>query len=152
MFDKILVANRGEIALRVIRTAREMGIRTAALYSEADAKSFHARLADEAYYLGDGPSRDTYLNADKIVDRPKANGVVAGHPGYGFLSEKQHFVEKLEAAGVKFIGPPVSAMQRMGNKIAAKKSVHGLGLPVTPGAIDLVTDPKQAEEIAREAG
>ena len=152
MFEKILIANRGEIALRVIRTAREMGIRTAAVYSEADAKSYHVRLADEAYYLGDGPSRDTYLNADKIVDIARENGVDAIHPGYGFLSEKQHFVEKVSAAGMKFIGPPVSAMQKMGNKIAAKKSVHKLGLPVTPGAIDLVTDPKQAEEIAREAG
>ncbi|HLE47531.1 MAG TPA: acetyl-CoA carboxylase biotin carboxylase subunit [Candidatus Thermoplasmatota archaeon] len=152
MFDKILVANRGEIALRVIRTAREMGIRTAAVYSEADAKSSHIRLADEAYYLGDGPSRDTYLNADKILDIATENGADAIHPGYGFLSEKQHFVEKVSAAGIKFIGPPVSAMQAMGNKIAAKKSVHKLGLPVTPGAIDLITDPKQAEEIAREVG
>src|SRR5688500_7468162 len=108
MFEKILVANRGEIALRVIRTAKEMGIRTAALYSEADAKSLHCRLADEAFYLGDGPSKDTYLNADKIVDIAKENGVDAIHPGYGFLSEKEHFVKAVGAAGVKFIGPPIS--------------------------------------------
>lgn len=152
MFDKILVANRGEIALRVIRTAREMGIRTAAVYSEADARSLHRKAADEAHHLGEGPSRDTYLNVPKIVDLAQENGVDAIHPGYGFLSEKEHFVEAVSQAGIKFIGPPVGAMRAMGNKIAAKKSVSKLGLPVTPGSIDLVRDPKDAEAIADEVG
>lgn len=152
MFDKILVANRGEIALRVIRTAREMGIRTAAVYAESDARSLHRKAADEAYYLGEGPSRDTYLNVQKIVDLARDNGADAIHPGYGFLSEKEHFVEAVAQAGIKFIGPPAAAMRALGNKIAAKKSVAKLGLPVTPGAIDLVQDAKEAETIAQEVG
>jgi pyruvate carboxylase subunit A len=152
MFEKILVANRGEIALRVIRTAREMGIRSVAVYSEADARSLHVKVADEAYYLGEGPSTQTYLNEDKILDIAKDNGVDAIHPGYGFLSEKDWFAEKVGKAGVKFIGPPPEAMRAMGNKIAAKRAVAKLNLPVTPGGIDPITDPKEAEELAREVG
>ena len=152
MFEKILVANRGEIALRVIRTAREMSIRSVAVYSEADARSLHVKVADEAYYLGEGPSRDTYLNEDKIIDIAKENGVEAIHPGYGFLSEKDFFAEKVAQAGIKFIGPPPEAMRGMGNKIQAKRAVAKLGLPVTPGGIDPITDPKVAEELAREVG
>ncbi len=152
MFEKILVANRGEIALRVVRTAREMGIRSVAVYAEADARSLHAKVADEAYYLGDGASRETYLNEDKIIDIATENGCDAIPPGYGFLSENDQFAEKVAKAGIKFIGPPPEAMRAMGNKIAAKRTVAKLGLPVTPGGIDPITDPKEAEALAVEVG
>lgn len=152
MFEKLLIANRGEIALRVARTAKEMGIRTATVYAEADARSFHVKACGEAYYLGDGPSKTTYLNIEKIVDIAKDSGCEGIHPGYGFLSEREEFVQAVQKAGLKFIGPPVEAMRALGNKIAAKKTVAKLGLPVTPGGIDLIRDPKEAEETARQVG
>jgi acetyl-CoA carboxylase biotin carboxylase subunit len=152
VFAKILIANRGEIALRVLRTAREMGIRTAAIYSEQDARSLHVKLADEAYYLGDGPSRETYLNIDKITDIASDNGCEAVHPGYGFLSENPKFVRALEKKGVVFVGPPAEAMEGMGNKIAAKRSVAKLGLPVTPGGIDPVTSVEEGMKLADSVG
>ena len=119
MFNKILIANRGEIACRVIKTARRMGIRTVAVYSEADANARHVRLADEAVLLGPAAARESYLVADKIVDACKRTGAQAVHPGYGFLSENADFADALAANGIAFIGPPASAIRAMGSKSEA---------------------------------
>ena len=133
MFNKILIANRGEIACRVIKTARRMGIRTVAVYSEADANARHVRLADEAVLLGPAAARESYLVADKIVDACKRTGAQAVHPGYGFLSENADFADALAAAGIAFIGPPASAIRAMGSKSEAKKLMGSANVPLTPG-------------------
>jgi len=133
MFSKILIANRGEIACRVIRTARRMGIRTIAVYSEADANARHVRLADEAVLLGPAAARESYLVADRIVDACKRTGAQAVHPGYGFLSENADFADALAAAGITFIGPPASAIRAMGSKSEAKKLMGNAAVPLTPG-------------------
>jgi 3-methylcrotonyl-CoA carboxylase alpha subunit len=133
MFTKILIANRGEIACRVIRTARRMGIRTVAVYSEADVNSRHVRLADEAVLLGPAAARESYLVADKIVDACQRTGAQAVHPGYGFLSENADFAEALAASGVAFIGPPAAAIRAMGSKSEAKKLMGAAHVPLTPG-------------------
>ena len=133
MFTKILIANRGEIACRVIKTARRMGIRTVAVYSEADANARHVRLADEAVLLGPAAARESYLVADKIVDACKRTGAQAAHPGYGFLSENADFAEALAANGIAFIGPPASAIRAMGSKSEAKKLMGAAKVPLTPG-------------------
>jgi len=133
MFTKILIANRGEIACRVIKTARRMGIRTVAVYSEADANARHVRLADEAVLLGPAAARESYLVADKIIDACKRTGAQAVHPGYGFLSENEEFAEALAANGITFIGPPASAIRAMGSKSEAKKLMSKAAVPLTPG-------------------
>ena len=133
MFNKILIANRGEIACRVIKTARRMGIRTVAVYSEADANARHVRLADEAVLLGPAAARESYLVADKIVDACKRTGAQAVHPGYGFLSENADFADALAANGITFIGPPASAIRAMGSKSEAKKLMGMAAVPLTPG-------------------
>ncbi|MBN8464360.1 MAG: acetyl/propionyl/methylcrotonyl-CoA carboxylase subunit alpha [Dechloromonas sp.] len=133
MFNKILIANRGEIACRVIRTARRMGIRTVAVYSAADANARHVRLADEAVLLGPAAARESYLVADRIVDACKRTGAQAVHPGYGFLSENADFADALAAAGITFIGPPASAIRAMGSKSEAKKLMGSASVPLTPG-------------------
>ncbi len=133
MFNKILIANRGEIACRVIKTARRMGIRTVAVYSEADANARHVRLADEAVLLGPAAARESYLVADKIIDACKRTGAQAVHPGYGFLSENEEFAEALAANGITFIGPPASAIHAMGSKSEAKKLMGKAAVPLTPG-------------------
>jgi 3-methylcrotonyl-CoA carboxylase alpha subunit len=133
MFNKILIANRGEIACRVIKTARRMGIRTVAVYSEADANARHVRLADEAVLLGPAAARESYLVADKIIDACKRTGAQAVHPGYGFLSENADFAEALAANGIAFIGPPASAIRAMGSKSEAKKLMGAAKVPLTPG-------------------
>ncbi len=133
MFSKILIANRGEIACRVIKTARRMGIRTVAVYSEADANARHVRLADEAVLLGPAAARESYLVAEKILDAAKRTGAQAIHPGYGFLSENEEFAEACAAAGVVFIGPPASAIRAMGSKSAAKALMEKAAVPLTPG-------------------
>jgi len=133
MFTKILIANRGEIACRVIKTARRMGIRTVAVYSEADANARHVRLADEAVLLGPAAARESYLVAGKIVDACKRAGAQAVHPGYGFLSENADFAEALAANGIAFIGPPASAIRAMGSKSEAKKLMGAVKVPLTPG-------------------
>jgi 3-methylcrotonyl-CoA carboxylase alpha subunit len=133
MFTKILIANRGEIACRVIATCRRLGIRTVAVYSEADAGSRHVRLADEAYCVGPAASRESYLRADRILEVAKQSGAQAVHPGYGFLSENEGFAEACAAAGVVFIGPPVSAIRAMGSKSAAKALMEKAGVPLVPG-------------------
>jgi propionyl-CoA carboxylase alpha chain len=121
LFTKILIANRGEIACRVIRTARAMGIKTVAVYSDADAQALHVREADEAVHIGAAPAAESYLIADKIIAACKATGAEAVHPGYGFLSERASFVEALSAAGIAFIGPPAPAIAAMGDKIESKR-------------------------------
>ena len=133
MFNKILIANRGEIACRVIKTARRMGIRTVAVYSEADANARHVRMADEAVLLGPAAARESYLVADKIIEACQRTGAQAVHPGYGFLSENEEFAEALTAAGLVFIGPPASAIRAMGSKSEAKKLMGTAKVPLTPG-------------------
>ena len=133
MFEKILIANRGEIACRVIKTARRMGIRTVAVYSEADADARHVRMADEAVLIGPPAARESYLVVDKIIAAAKQTGAQAIHPGYGFLSENEAFCEACEREGIVFIGPPVSAIRAMGSKSEAKKLMEAAGVPLTPG-------------------
>ncbi len=133
MFDKILIANRGEIACRVIKTARRMGIKTVAVYSEADANARHVRLADEAVLIGPAAARESYLVVDKIIAAAKATGAQAIHPGYGFLSENEDFCDACEREGIVFIGPPVSAIRAMGSKSEAKKLMEAAKVPLTPG-------------------
>lgn len=149
---KILVANRGEIALRIMRTIRKMGIRSVAVYSEADRHSPHVRYADEAYCLGPAPSSQSYLNAEKIIRACKELGVDGIHPGYGFLSENAEFAQKVEDAGISFIGPGPEAMRIMGSKLAAKDAVKQYNVPMVPGIDKAITDVELAKEIADEIG
>lgn len=149
---KILVANRGEIALRVIRTAKEMGIKTVAVYSEADRKSPHVRFADEAIYLGPPPSNQSYLLGDKIIEEALKLGVDGIHPGYGFLSENQTFAKKVTDAGITFIGPSPYSIEIMGNKITAKEAVKDFNIPLVPGTAEAISDVAAAKKIAIEIG
>ena len=133
MFNKILIANRGEIACRVIKTARRLGIKTVAVYSDADAGARHVRLADEAVHIGPAAARESYLVIERIIAAAQQTGAQAIHPGYGFLSENEDFCEACEAAGIVFIGPPVSAIRAMGSKSEAKKLMEKAQVPLTPG-------------------
>lgn len=151
MFEKILVANRGEIALRVMRTCNEMGVSTVAIYSDADRNALHAKYAEESYNVGPGPSLQSYLNAERIIDIAKESGAEAIHPGYGFLAENSAFASKCSDRGIVFIGPDHRAMADAGNKIACRKLVKKLGIPVTPGS-DEAVDEDNALEIADEIG
>ncbi len=152
MFQKILIANRGEIALRILRAAKELGIATVAVHSTADANAMHVRLADESVCIGPPPSRDSYLNIHQIVAACEITGADAIHPGYGFLSENANFAEILEAHGITFIGPKAEHIRIMGDKIEAKKTAARLGIPVVPGSEGAVTEEKQARKIAAEIG
>jgi len=149
---KILVANRGEIALRVMRTAREMGIKTVAVYSEADKHARHVQFADEAVLLGPPPSKESYLNGEKIIKKCLALKVDAIHPGYGFLSENGKFADMVEKAGLLFIGPTAHAIELMGNKISAKQTVAEYNVPLVPGVEKAIDDPEEAKKIAKEVG
>ncbi len=152
MFKKILIANRGEIACRVIKTARKMGIKTVAVYSEADASARHVELADEAVCIGPAASKESYLVIDKIIAACKQTGAEAVHPGYGFLSENAEFGKKLEANGIVFIGPKVYALESMGDKIASKKLANEAKVNTIPGYNDPIDTPEQAVEIAKGIG
>ena len=151
MFDKILIANRGEIACRVIKTARRLGIRTVAVYSDADARALHVEMADEAYPIGPPPARESYLAIDRILDAARRSGAQAIHPGYGFLSENPEFAEACAKAGITFIGPPAVAIRAMGSKSAAKALMEKSGVPLIPGyhgdAQDLKTMAAAAERL-----
>ncbi len=149
---KILVANRGEIALRVMRTAREMGIKTVAVYSEADAHALHVRYADEAILLGPPPSNQSYLLGDKIIAEALRLGVDGIHPGYGFLSENAGFARKVAEAGLIFIGPTPEAMEMMGSKLGAKNAVKAFNVPMVPGVEHAITEVDEAREIANRIG
>ena len=152
MFKKILIANRGEIALRVIRTCREMGIQTVAVYSTADRESLHVRFADEAVCIGPPASKDSYLSIPKIMAAVEITNADAVHPGYGFLSENADFAEVCAEYGIKFIGPTPGQIRQMGDKITAKDTMIKAGVPVIPGSDGLVKDVKHGLEIAKEIG
>ncbi len=152
MFTKILIANRGEIACRVIKTARRMGIKTVAVYSDADRSARHVALADEAVHIGPAPSRESYLRADRIIEACRATGAQAVHPGYGFLSENEAFSRDLEAAGFVFIGPKHASIAAMGDKIASKKLAAHAKVSTIPGYTDVIADAAQAVKIARDVG
>ncbi|MFP1631326.1 acetyl-CoA carboxylase biotin carboxylase subunit [Zhengella sp. ZM62] len=152
MFNKILIANRGEIALRVLRAAKELGISTVAVHSTADADAMHVRLADESVCIGPPPSRDSYLNIHQIVAACEITGADAIHPGYGFLSENAKFADILEAHNITFIGPKADHIRIMGDKIEAKRTAKRLGIPVVPGSDGAVTEEADARRIAADIG
>jgi len=152
MFKKVLIANRGEIALRVIRACKEQGIKTLAVYSEADVDSLHVQLADEAICIGPGPSNQSYLKIDRIISAAEVGDADAIHPGYGFLSENAHFAEVCASCNIKFIGPPPAAIRAMGDKNTARATAKAAGMPVTPGSDGIVESEKDAMVIARKIG
>ncbi len=152
MFKKILIANRGEIACRVIKTARKMGIATVAIHSDADRNALHVRMADEAVHIGPAPASESYIVIDKVMAAVKATGAEAVHPGYGFLSENPKFAQALEAAGVAFVGPPVRAIEAMGDKITSKKIAQEAGVSTVPGYMGLIADADEAVTISNQIG
>lgn len=151
MFKKILIANRGEIAVRIIRACRELGVSTVAVYSDADRRSLHVALADEAYHIGGSAPGESYLNKDKIIDAAKSSGSEAVHPGFGFLSENESFADMCEKSGIVFIGPTPEAIRLMGDKITARKIAHEVKVPLVPGSDGAVSD-VEASVIADEIG
>src|SRR5260370_3416638 len=150
MFEKILVANRGEIAVRIIRACKELNIRTVAVYSEVDANSMHVQLADEAICIGKAPASESYLRIDRIISAAEVADVDAIHPGYGFLAENAHFAEVCESCNIKFIGPSPRAMQAMGDKNSARAFARKAGLPVTPATDGIVETEQDAVRIAHK--
>jgi len=152
MIKKVLVANRGEIAIRVMRSCREMGIETVAVYSEADRKAMHVRYADDAWPIGPAPSAESYLKMEKIIEVAKQSGADAIHPGYGFLSENARFAELCQKEGIIFIGPSPYAINTMGDKITARKTMIAAGVPVVPGTTEPIRDIKKAVEVIKEIG
>ncbi|MEE2757976.1 MAG: acetyl-CoA carboxylase biotin carboxylase subunit [Myxococcota bacterium] len=152
MFERVLVANRGEIAVRVMRTLREMGISPIAIYSEADRHSLHVRMADQAVCVGPEASSASYLVIDAVLDAARRTGAQAIHPGYGFLSENAEFAKRVIAAGISWIGPPPAAIEAMGDKLIARRTVVAAGVPVVPGLSEPITDPDSAAQYASEIG
>ena len=150
-FDKLLIANRGEIAMRILRAARELGIATVAVYSDADRNAPHVRFADEAYYIGPPPARDSYLVVEKLLDVARRSGAGAIHPGYGFLAERETFAQACADAGIVFVGPPARAIGIMGDKLMARATVMAAGVPVVPGTTPGQTDAEMSAA-AREMG
>src|SRR6201991_4103901 len=150
--QKILIANRGEIALRIMRSAREMGIKTVAVYSDADRNALHVRYADEAVYIGAAPSNQSYLVGEKIIAACKQTGAEAIHPGYGFLSENAAFARLVREAGLILIGPSPEAMEVMGNKLSAKAAALKYDIPMVPGTEEAITDVAEAKARAVEVG
>lgn len=151
-FDKLLIANRGEIAVRIIRAAKELGLKTVAVYSDADAQSLAVKMADEAVRIGPPHATKSYLNVDAILQAAADCGAGAVHPGYGFLSENAAFAERIEAAGLVFVGPTPHAIRTMGDKAAARAAAMKAGVPTVPGSAGVVTDPDTAVEVARDIG
>lgn len=152
VFKKILIANRGEIAIRVIRACRDLGIQSVAVFSEADRDSLHVILADEAYYIGPAPSKESYLNYEKIIEVCKKSGAEAVHPGYGFLSENSDFAARLKEENIIFIGPNSECIDIMGDKIQAKKTMQKAGVPTVPGSDGPVNDVEAAKKVAKQVG
>ncbi|WP_292978256.1 acetyl-CoA carboxylase biotin carboxylase subunit, partial [Paracoccus sp. UBA5162] len=152
MFKKILIANRGEIACRVIKTARKMGIATVAVYSDADRNALHVKMADEAVHIGPAPANQSYIVIDRILQAIRETGAEAVHPGYGFLSENRRFAEALDQAGIAFIGPPATAIEAMGDKITSKKLAQEAGVSTVPGYMGLIADADEAVRISGEIG
>src|SRR5947209_12855439 len=152
MFASVLIANRGEIACRIARTARWLGMRTIAVYSQADADALHVRLCDEAHLIGPAPAASSYLVADRLLDVGRRSGAACLHPGYGFLSENPEFAEACAAAGIVFVGPPPSAIRAMGLKDAAKALMEQAGVPVVPGYHGTRQEPKFLKQKADEIG
>ena len=152
MFDKILIANRGEIALRVVRACRELGIKTVAVYSEPDTESLHVQLADEAICIGSAASANSYLKIDRIISAAEVADVDAIHPGYGFLAENAHFAEVCASCNIRFIGPPAEAIRTMGDKNAARDAARRAGVPITPGSDGVVATEEEALKVAKKIG
>src|SRR5450432_2533862 len=152
MFEKVLIANRGEIALRVNRACKEMGIATVAVHSTADAEAMHVRLADESVCIGPPPATQSYLNIPAIISACEITGADAIHPGYGFLSENAHFAEIVKAHQITFIGPQPEHIRLMGDKIAAKRAVKALGIPTVPGSDGAIATEAEAAIVAKEMG
>ena len=152
MFKKVLIANRGEIAVRIIRACRDMGIGTVAVYSEADRGALHVRMADEAYAIGPAPSRESYLVIEKITSAAKAAGADAIHPGYGFLAENARFSKACDEAGITFIGPSPESIALMGSKIEARRAAAKFGVESVPGTLDPIASDAEARKIASSVG
>src|SRR6478672_4065155 len=152
MFKKVLIANRGEIALRVIRACRELGIQTVAVYSEADRESLHVRFADDDVCIGPAPARDSYLKIPRIIAAAEIAGADAIHPGYGFLAENAEFAEICAASNITFIGPTADQIRVMGDKAAARKAMTAVGVPIVPGTPGPVEDVDEAMEFAKSIG
>src|SRR6266436_7935785 len=151
-FDNVLVANRGEIAVRIIRALREMNIRSVAVFSDADRAALHVQMADEAEHIGPSPSSESYLRIDRLLDAAKKHQAGAIHPGYGFLSENAEFAAACESAGIVFIGPSPDAMRQMGSKTAARELARAAGVPVVPGMDHGARDADEAGAFARVSG
>src|SRR5512134_826199 len=152
MFNKVLIANRGEIALRVIRACRELGIQTVAVYSEADRESLHVRFADDDVCIGPAPSRSSYLNIPRLIAAAEVTGADAIHPGYGFLAENAEFAEICERSDIVFIGPSAEQIRLMGDKAMARKTMAGVGVPTVPGSAGTLDDADSALQVAHDIG
>ena len=152
MFSKVLIANRGEIAIRIIRACKELGIKTVAVYSEADKNSLHVEFADEAICIGKAPSQDSYLNISSLISAAEITDSDAIHPGYGFLAENPHFAEVCESCGIKFIGPSAESIRLMGDKIKAKETMRKAGIPLIPGSKGVIKSKEEALAVAKNIG
>jgi propionyl-CoA carboxylase alpha chain len=152
MFDSVLIANRGEIALRIMHSAKKLGMRTIAVYSEADTNALHVKEADEAVFIGPSPAAQSYLKSDALLTAIDRSGAQCVHPGYGFLSENEAFARAVTQMGVAWVGPQPDAIRKMGDKIESKKIARAAGVNTVPGVLDAISDPKKAREVAAEIG